>query len=144
MSASAAAQPWARPGPSRCAGSSAPARALAGAVAHRAGLAAEAAVAAHYDRSGCDVVARRWRGTSGELDLVARDRDGLVFVEVKRARCLARAAERVTSRQIARLFAAASEFLAGEPRGQATPVRFDVALVDGMGRIEVLENALGP
>lgn len=144
MSAAVAVQPWVRSGPAPAARPAAPGRALAGAVAHRAGLAAEAAVEAHYDRSGCDVVARRWRGSGGEVDLVARDRDGLVFVEVKRARSLARAAERVTPRQIARLFAAASEFLAGEPLGQATPVRFDVALVDGMGRIEVLESALGP
>ena len=36
---------------------------------------------------------------------------------------------------------AATEFLAGEPKGQLTDVRFDVALVDDKGRIEVLENA---
>lgn len=139
MSAAAtAAMPWTRPA------APAPGRALAGAVAHRAGLAAEAAVAAHYTRAGREVVAQRWRGRGGEVDLVARDRDELVFVEVKRSRVSARAAERVTPRQVARLFAAAAEFIALEPRGQATPVRFDVALVDGLGRIEVLENALGP
>lgn len=119
-------------------------RALAGAVSHRAGVAAEATVAAHYRRTGREVVAQRWRGQGGEVDLVARDRGELVFVEVKKSRNFARAAERVTPRQIARLFAAAAEFLGTEPGGQATPVRFDVALVDGMGRIEVMENALGP
>ena len=34
-----------------------------------------------------------------------------------------------------------SEFIGGEPAGQLTPVRFDLALVDGAGRIEILENA---
>lgn len=115
---------------------------LKGAMGHRAGLSAETAVAAHYRRRGMVVVAERWRGRGGELDLVARDGDELVFVEVKRSRSFARAAERVSARQVARIFAAASEFLAGEPAGQATPVRFDVALVDGVGQIEVLENAL--
>lgn len=118
--------------------------ALAGAVGHRAGLAAEAAVAGHYLRRGLDIVAERWRGTGGELDLVARDGAELVFIEVKKSRSFARAAERVTPRQAARLFDAAAEFVAGEPAGQDTPMRFDVALVDGLGRIEVLENALGP
>jgi putative endonuclease len=42
---------------------------------------------------------------------------------------------------MARIYAAAAEFLAGEPNGALTPARFDVALVDGFGRIEVLENA---
>ena len=42
---------------------------------------------------------------------------------------------------MARIYGAASEFLAGEPAGQLTEVRFDVALVDAVGRIEVLENA---
>lgn len=115
---------------------------IKGARGHLAGQAAEDAVEAHYLRAGRDVLARRWRGRGGEVDLVARDGEELVFVEVKASRSFARAAERVTPRQITRLFAAAAEFLSDQPLGQATPVRFDVALVDGLGRIEVLENAL--
>lgn len=113
-----------------------------GAMSYHAGLAAEAAVAGHYRRAGHSVVAERWRGTGGEIDLIVRDGAALVFVEVKKSRSFARAAERVTPRQIRRLFATASEFLAGEPDGQTTDVRFDVALVNGHGQIEVLENAL--
>lgn len=116
--------------------------ALTGAVSHYAGLAAEASVAAHYLRCGKAVVAERWRGAAGELDLVVRDGAELVFVEVKRSRSFARAAERLTARQVTRILAAASEYLAGEPAGQDTPVRFDVALVNGTGEIEILENAL--
>lgn len=118
------------------------ARVRRGAVAHKSGQAAEAAVAALYRRRGRPVLAERWRGGGGEIDLIARDGEELVFVEVKRSRSFAQAAERVSAAQIRRLFAAASEYMAGEPAGQATPVRFDIALVDGMGRIELLENAL--
>jgi putative endonuclease len=118
--------------------------ALTGAAGYHAGLAAEAAVAAHYLRAGCAVVAKRWRGTGGEIDLVARDSTGLVFVEVKKSRSFARAAERLTGRQIGRILDTASEFLAGEPGGQDTDLRFDVALVNATGQIEVLENALAP
>ncbi len=117
---------------------------MTGAVAHRAGLAAEGQVAAEYLRRGIEIIARRWRGRAGELDLVARQGDEVIFVEVKKSRSFAGAAARVSHRQILRMQQTACEFLDGEPAGQLTPMRFDVALVDGQGRIEVLENALGP
>jgi putative endonuclease len=66
----------------------------------------------------------------------------LVFVEVKRARSFAVAAERVTQRQLARIIATASEFVATEPAGQDSEMRFDAALVDEIGRIEIRENIL--
>lgn len=34
-------------------------------------------------RQGWDIVARNWKGTRGELDLVGYDKEFLVFVEVK-------------------------------------------------------------
>ncbi len=113
-----------------------------GRMAHASGAAAEDQVAQHYCRAGHVVAATRWRGRGGEIDLVIRDGAAVIFVEVKRARDIARAAERVTPRQVARLQAAAAEFLGMEPAGELTDARFDVALVDGTGRITVLENAL--
>ncbi len=114
---------------------------MSGAVAYHAGFVAEQAVAEHYERRGRVIAARRWRGSGGEIDLVARDGQGLIFIEVKKSDSFARAADRVTRRQMDRICASASEFLSGEPRGLDTDVRFDVALVDGIGRIEIVENA---
>lgn len=116
-------------------------RRLRGKTSYLSGLAAEEAVARRYGESGHSLAARRWRGTGGEIDLVVRKGGELIFVEVKHSKTFARAAERVTPRQMARIYAAASEFLAGEPTGQDTPSRFDVALVDGIGRIDIVENA---
>ena len=116
-------------------------RQMTGARSYQAGLAAEEQVAQFYDRSGRMVCARRWRGSGGEIDLIARDGSEVIFIEVKQSKTHAQAAEHLTPWQMARIYASASEFLAGEPKGQLTDVRFDVALVDGMGRIEVLENA---
>jgi putative endonuclease len=116
---------------------------MSGAVSYHNGLAAEAQVADHYARAGRAIAARRWRGSGGEIDLIAREGAGLVFIEVKKAASHARAAERLSRRQMDRIYASASEFIAGEPRGQDTDVRFDVALVDAAGRIEILENAFG-
>lgn len=113
-----------------------------GRMAHASGAAAEDQVAELYRRAGHAVAATRWRGRGGEIDLVLRRGAAVVFVEVKRARDIARAAERLGPRQLQRLRIAAAEFLGMEPAGELTDARFDVALVDGCGRISLIENAL--
>jgi putative endonuclease len=117
-------------------------RDLRGATAYHAGMAAEDQVSQLYDRSGRKVIHRRWRGSTGEIDLIAREGDRIVFIEVKKSSSHALAAEHLTYGQIQRILATASEFVGGEPNGQNTEMRFDVALVDAMGRIEIIENAL--
>jgi putative endonuclease len=114
---------------------------MSGARSFHAGLAAEAAVARHYENRGRVITATRWRSDAGEIDLIARDGAEVIFIEVKQSRSHADAAEHLSARQMARLYASASVFLADEPAGQDTPARFDVALVDGQGRIEIIENA---
>ncbi|SFJ37456.1 putative endonuclease [Jannaschia pohangensis] len=111
-------------------------------MSYHAGLAAEDAVARHYVRLGHRVIARRWRGMGGEIDVIVQSGDDTVFVEVKQSDTHAAAATRVSPRQIGRLFDCAGEFMGTLPDGMNASVRFDVALVDGTGRIEVLENAL--
>ncbi|HEY6919266.1 MAG TPA: YraN family protein [Tabrizicola sp.] len=108
---------------------------------HLAGHAAEAAVARLYEDSGVAICARNWRGSVGEIDLIGRDGDVVVFVEVKQSRTHDLAATHVSPTQIGRIFATVEEFVANEPRGLLTDVRIDLALVDGQGRIQVLENA---
>lgn len=114
-----------------------------GQMAYLGGLSAEAGVAADYQRRGYVLDRQRWRGRSGEVDLILRDGDGLIFVEVKKSRSFARAAERVSPRQMARLCAAAEEFVANEPKGALTDMRFDVALQNAHGEIRIIENAFG-
>ncbi len=114
---------------------------MSGAVSYYGGEAAEDAVARHYEETGHELAARRWRSPAGEIDLILRKDGEVVFVEVKRARDLAIAAERLGARQIGRILQAAEAFLGGEPGGTDTPSRIDVALVDGTGRIAVIENA---
>ena len=114
-----------------------------GRTEYHAGLAAEDTVARDYERRGMRVACRRWRGEGGEIDLIVRDGDAVIFVEVKKSRNFERAAERLGARQMARLCQTAQEFLAGEPGGALTDMRFDVALVDGQGRHHIFENAFG-
>jgi putative endonuclease len=115
---------------------------VSGARSFRSGLSAEDCVARQYQLAGCVVRARRWRGAAGEIDLIVRDGQVTVFVEVKAARSHALAAERLGARQAARVMRAAEEFVAGDAAGGMAEMRFDVALVDRIGRIEIIENAL--
>lgn len=114
---------------------------MSGLVSHCAGLSGEAAVAARYGADGAVVRARRWRGGGGEIDLIFEQAGSIVFVEVKQARDFARAATRVSPAQQARLMAAAEVYLGSLPGGVPRDCRFDVALVDGAGRVEIIPNA---
>ena len=106
-----------------------------------AGLAAEQSVATQYVRKGHTLLGHRWRGVGGEIDLIFEKSGTCIFVEVKKSKAVARAAESLGPRQIKRLYHAASEFLSRQPKGDLTPARFDVALVDQSGQIELIENA---
>lgn len=114
-----------------------------GATAHQSGQCAEDSVCRAYERRGCSVLARRWRGKGGEVDLIVRDGAATVFVEVKRARDHATAAERIQPRQMTRIAQAAGEYLDTFANGSLSEARFDVALVDGIGAVSVVENAFG-
>ncbi|MDD9719176.1 YraN family protein [Sulfitobacter sp. PR48] len=119
------------------------ARTHRGAMAFEAGVAAENRIAQDYERRGFALARRRWRGKGGEIDLILRDGDGLIFVEVKQARDFDRAAQSLSARQMQRIFLAAEEFLGSEPAGTLTETRFDVALVDAQGQTRIIENAFG-
>lgn len=119
------------------------ARNTRGQTSYHSGVAAEDIVARDYGNRGRSIAFRRWRGTAGEVDLIARHNDQVIFVEVKKSSSFEEAAHRLGQRQMDRLCSAASEFLAGEPMGQLTDVRFDLALVNGRGEIRVIENAFG-
>src|SRR5664279_4563300 len=62
-------------------------------AAHFAGLSAESRAAAYLVAKGYRIVARRFRSPVGEIDIVARRRGVLVFVEVKARSTLDGAAE---------------------------------------------------
>ena len=90
---------------------------------------------------GYDLVAERWRGHRGEIDLVFSTAIGIVMVEVKASKDFTSALQHLTPTKIARLYATAEEYVGTLPGGTLTDVRFDVALVDQMGRLDIHENA---
>ena len=98
-------------------------------VAFALGLSAESRAAAFLVAKGYRIVARRWRSPVGEIDIVARRRKTLVFVEVKARERIDDAAEAVIGRQQRRIIAAAEAWLATHPDDIDCDIRFDVMLV---------------
>jgi putative endonuclease len=108
------------------------------------GARAERLAAAFLTARGLTIVARNVRSRFGEIDLVARDGDTLVFVEVRMRRSAAfgGAAESITAAKRTRLVAAAESYLA--TLDHAPPCRIDAVLLDGLegARIEWLKDVV--
>jgi putative endonuclease len=98
-------------------------------LAFHAGLSAESRAAALLIAKGFRILARRWRCPVGEIDIVARRRALLVFVEVKVRPTTEEAAWSVTPRQRARIAAAAQAWLAQNSAPGIRDMRFDAILV---------------
>jgi len=105
------------------------------------GLAAEATVARGYAAQGADILSTRYRCAYGEVDLISRHGDTIVFTEVKARRTIEEAAEAISPRQISRIGKAAESWLAEQNESLNTPIRIDAALLDRYGRVEIIENA---
>lgn len=90
---------------------------------------------ARLEQDGLRVIARNWRCSSGEIDVVAVEGQTLVFVEVKTRSSLAFGdpAEAVHAAKASRLRALALRWLAEHPDPRRREVRFDVVAVVRLG-----------
>ncbi|MDR9828893.1 YraN family protein, partial [Vibrio sp. FNV 38] len=92
----------------------------------------ETLASAYLCREGYQIVARNYAYMGGELDIVARDRNTLVFVEVKSVwnNQQGNPAARVNALKQKKIWKTACHFLATQkeeaPQGLDTPCRFDV------------------
>ncbi len=105
------------------------------------GIAGEDLATAWYEQQGYEVLARNWRCRQGELDLVVRRGDLVVFCEVKSRSSLLFGSpfEAVTFDKRRRLRALAAAWLR-DAGIRSEEIRFDVAgVLDGS--VEVIEAA---
>jgi putative endonuclease len=98
-------------------------------AAFRTGLSAETRAAAFLMAKGYRILAKRFRTRYGEIDIVARRRNLLTFVEVKARATLDAAAYAVTARQQARIIEAAQAWLVAHPEHADFELRFDAMLI---------------
>lgn len=109
----------------------------------------ERVAALFLQQHGYTILARNYRTRTGELDLIARDAEGLAFIEVRARRGYARGTpeESLTPRKRARLLAVAQEFLQAHPEYAEWAWRVDVVALEldragRLARLEVLKSAV--
>jgi len=110
------------------------------------GHSGEDLAARHLQQSGYDILNRNYRTRLGEVDIIARDGDTLVFVEVKvrRNSNFGSAKAAVTAAKQRRLSMVALQYLKSPAGRRFTGARFDVVAVDLQGdetRIELVRSA---
>jgi putative endonuclease len=102
------------------------------------------AIGEHHARlrleaAGLNFVAANWRRASGEIDLVMRDGDAIVMVEVKvrRGERAGRAEESISRSKAGRLLTTGEWFMAEHPEIGELPWRIDLVAVtvDDGGRV---------
>lgn len=113
---------------------------------HAAGAAGEAIARKHLEAAGLRWLASNARFRHGEIDLVMRDRDAVVFVEVRyrRGDGYGGSVASVDAGKQRKLVRAAQSFLAAHPALAAAPCRFDVIAIDGDAsapRVDWIRNA---
>ena len=109
------------------------------------GLASESLAVDVLKESGYRILARNYRTKMGEIDIIARDGDTIVFVEVKSGQRQSRGAPeaRIGRRKQRQLYRIANGYIQSHP-GWRGDYRFDAVIIDGRGggrRIRHYENA---
>ena len=92
----------------------------------------ERTAAAHLEAKGYRIIDRKFRVRDAEIDLVARDADALVFVEVRTRRGAypGMAALSITRKKAAQLLVAAEWYIERHPDAANLPLRIDVVAIE--------------
>ena len=98
-------------------------------AAFRTGISAEGRAAAYLMAKGYRILAKRYRTPHGEIDIVARRRNLIAFIEVKARPTIDDAAFAVTLRQRQRIIDAAQGWLAAHSEYAEFELRFDAMLI---------------
>jgi len=102
----------------------------------------EQQVAAFLEQNGFVILEQNFRCRSGEIDIIARDGDYLVFVEVKyrNSDSAGIALEAINAKKAAQVRRVAQIYLYQNHYPETTPCRFDAAGVNGT-TIKYIKNA---
>jgi putative endonuclease len=112
--------------------------------AHDLGLSAENRVAWALRLTGWRILKRRYKTKAGEIDLIAKRRKTVAFIEVKARRSREAAMDAVTPASQRRIVKAAKIFIAEHPKAAFFTLRFDVVIVRPWRWPERIANAFQP
>ena len=102
----------------------------------------EKLAARYLEQKGMDILELNYRCRTGEIDIIARDGEYLVFVEVKyrSGASFGDPSEAVTAKKQERIRKTARYYLCARQLSDDTPCRFDVAAVLG-SQIRLIKHA---
>ena len=105
----------------------------------------ESIAAEWLSERGYDVLDRNWRCARGEIDLIARDGDTLVFIEVKTRAggTTGHPFEAITAAKVARLRRLVPAWFAEHPDVSARSIRIDAVAVHVDGPRYAVEHVAG-
>jgi putative endonuclease len=85
--------------------------------------------------AGLKIIARNYRCPKGEMDIIARDADTVVFIEVRTRQSSYRGwgEESITPKKVQRLQAIASFYVLQEGYKSWPPIRFDIVAIRCLG-----------
>ncbi len=106
---------------------------------HKSGIDAEAKCREYLEGKKFTVLASRYKTRHGEIDIIARTKDLLVFVEVKKRKKLYD--DPVTPVQKSRIIDAATQYIAEHPEISLLDMRFDCILINPEQEINHIEDA---
>lgn len=112
---------------------------------HSIGSSGEDKAVAFLEMSGYEIISRNWRTRYGEIDIIARIKDILVFAEVKTLPSgeLETLSHELNLRKQKRIVETAKFFLAKHRQYSMDRIRFDVLVVDmpALDPVFHIENA---
>jgi putative endonuclease len=106
------------------------------------GLAGEDIAALYLKKSGFKIIQRNFRWYGNEIDIIARDKDYIVFIEVKASSTKGydHPLTWIPEAKQKRIIRASEGFLLSN-KISVSPVRFDVLAIDSTGNISHIKDA---
>ena len=99
------------------------------------GLEAENYAAQAVEACGMKIICLRFKTPFGEIDIVAQDKEYLVFIEVKARQRVANQ-DIVSAAKISKICKAADYYLMTNELPQSIPIRFDYVAMEGLKIID--------
>lgn len=111
---------------------------------HKQGIAGEDAALAFLQSQGCKPIARNWHCPYGEIDLIVKNGNTILFVEVKyrKNQRFGGAAYSISPSKLLKLQRSVEYYLQQHGLGNA-PCRLDAVLIEGDSPPEWIRNITG-
>ncbi len=113
-------------------------------TSYEKGVIAESVAVRNLENLGYEILARRLRTPYGEIDILAKNGDDIIAIEVKQRRTLSDARECISSHQMQRIYNALLFVISSDYASNMKYVanyRIDVICIDYTGHYEHIKNA---